>query len=178
MPCGLTCSASTSCAQQSKIIYARHMANIPFCVCKGSCSPSTITSRGDRVIVALMEWAQYKKKSTSYMSPVSSATMCHDDSLSNTLKTKQSCHFKRNLWVDRTIGGQSAVRDDRKYRLVQKKGTVLLSTSLAWPAVAGCSRAETFSQLSSFSFAQPCIRIRPLSYLCSNGEGNTSITVV
>ena len=44
------------------------------------------------------------------------------------------------------------------YRLVQKKGTVLLSTSLAWPAVGGCSRAETFSQLSSLSFAQPCIR--------------------
>ena len=43
------------------------------------------------------------------------------------------------------------------YRLVQKKGTVLLSTSLAWPAVAGCSRAETFSQLSSISFAQPRI---------------------
>ena len=42
------------------------------------------------------------------------------------------------------------------YRVVQKKGTVLLSTSLAWPAVAGCSRAETFSQLSSISFAQPC----------------------
>ena len=42
------------------------------------------------------------------------------------------------------------------YRAVQKKGTVLLSTSLAWPAVAGCSRAETFSQLSTISFAQPC----------------------
>ena len=42
------------------------------------------------------------------------------------------------------------------YRVVQKKGTVLLSTSLAWPAVAGCSRAEAFSQLSSISFAQPC----------------------
>ena len=44
------------------------------------------------------------------------------------------------------------------YRLVQKKGTVLLSTSLAWPAMAGCSRAETFSQLSAISFAQPCKR--------------------
>ena len=32
----------------------------------------------------------------------------------------------------------------------------MLSTSLAWPAVAGCSRAETFSQLSSISFTQPC----------------------
>ena len=42
------------------------------------------------------------------------------------------------------------------YRLVQKKETVLLSTSLAWPAVAGCSRAETFSQLTSIYFAQPC----------------------
>ena len=42
------------------------------------------------------------------------------------------------------------------YRLVQKKGTVLLSTSLAWPAVAGCNHAETFSQLSPISFAQPC----------------------
>ena len=42
------------------------------------------------------------------------------------------------------------------YRLVQKKRTVLLSSNLAWPAVAGCSWAETFSQLSSISFAQPC----------------------
>ena len=41
------------------------------------------------------------------------------------------------------------------YRLVQKKGTVLLSTSLAWPAGAGCSRAETFSQLSSIFFLNP-----------------------
>ena len=46
--------------------------------------------------------------------------------------------------------------DGKMYRVVQKKGTVLLSNSLAWPAVAGCSRAETFSQLSSISFAQPC----------------------
>ena len=43
------------------------------------------------------------------------------------------------------------------YKLVQKKGSVLLSISLAWPAVAGCSWAETFSQLSSISFAQPCM---------------------
>ena len=42
------------------------------------------------------------------------------------------------------------------YRVVQKKGTVLLSNSLAWPAVAGCSRAKTFSQLSAIYFAQPC----------------------
>ena len=45
------------------------------------------------------------------------------------------------------------------YGLVQQKGTVLLSTSLAWPAVAGCSRAESFSQLSANSFAQPCTRL-------------------
>ena len=45
---------------------------------------------------------------------------------------------------------------DSLYRLVQKKRTVLLITSLAWPAVAGCSRAETFSQLSAISFAWPC----------------------
>ena len=37
-----------------------------------------------------------------------------------------------------------------------KKGTVLLSTSLAWPALAGCSKAETFSQLSAIYFSQPC----------------------
>ena len=43
------------------------------------------------------------------------------------------------------------------YRVVQKKGTVFLSTSQSWPAVAGCSKAETFSQLSSNSFSQPCI---------------------
>ena len=43
------------------------------------------------------------------------------------------------------------------YRLVQKRGTVLLSTSLTWPAAAGSSRAETCYQLSSISFAQPCI---------------------
>ena len=48
------------------------------------------------------------------------------------------------------------LRADWNVQLLQKKGTVLLSTSLAWPAVAGCSRAETFLQLSSSSFAQPC----------------------
>ena len=42
------------------------------------------------------------------------------------------------------------------YRLVQKKGTVLLSTSLSWPALAGCRRAETFSQLSSKKFTTLC----------------------
>ena len=41
------------------------------------------------------------------------------------------------------------------YRVVQKKGTVLLSISLAWPAVAGCSWAETFSQLSFITFGLP-----------------------
>ena len=51
---------------------------------------------------------------------------------------------------------EDTCRQALSYRLVQSKGTVLLSTSLAWPAVAGCSRAETFSQLSSISFAQPC----------------------
>ena len=34
----------------------------------------------------------------------------------------------------------------------------VLSTSLAWPAVAGCSRAEIFSQLSSNKFTPLCIR--------------------
>ena len=48
---------------------------------------------------------------------------------------------------------------------MQKKGTVLLSTSLAWPAVAGCSQAETFSQLSSISFAQPCRLNKPAAVL-------------
>ena len=43
-----------------------------------------------------------------------------------------------------------------------KKGTVLLSTSLAWPALAGCTQAETFSQLSAISFAQPCISFQYL----------------
>ena len=58
----------------------------------------------------------------------------------------------------------SAIRE--MYRLVQKKGTVLLSTSLAWLAVAGCSRAETFTQLSSISFAQPCTS-RLLTFILS-----------
>ena len=51
---------------------------------------------------------------------------------------------------------------------MQKKGTVLQSTSQAWPAVAGCSLAETFSQLSSISSAQPCTnlpnRLNPLAH--------------
>ena len=34
-----------------------------------------------------------------------------------------------------------------------EKWTVLLSISLVWSAVAGCSRSETFSQLSAISFA-------------------------
>ena len=53
-------------------------------------------------------------------------------------------------------------RQTRMYRLVQKKETVLLITSLAWPAVAGCSRAETFSQLTSIFFCST------LYYLCQN----------
>ena len=52
------------------------------------------------------------------------------------------------------------------YSLVQKKGTVLLSTSLAWPAVTGCSRAETFSQLSSISFAQLCTVFASNNSIC------------
>ena len=39
---------------------------------------------------------------------------------------------------------------------MRKKVTVLLSTSLAWPAWAGCSRAELFSQPGTIFFAQPC----------------------
>ena len=58
------------------------------------------------------------------------------------------------------LPGASSQSTHVMYRVVQKKGTVLLSTSLAWPAVAGCSGAETFSQLSSISFAQPCTCIR------------------
>ena len=59
--------------------------------------------------------------------------------------------------------------------LRRKKGTVMLSTSLAWPAVAGCSRAETFSQLSSNSFAQPCICWTTVNslFLCGNLLGMT-----
>ena len=61
-----------------------------------------------------------------------------------------------------TLGSMRALDDALSlslslYRLVQKKGTVLQSTRLAWPAVAGCSRADTFSQLSAISFAQPCM---------------------
>ena len=51
----------------------------------------------------------------------------------------------RNLLEENLLCGVNT------YRLVQKK-----CTSLAWPAVAGCSRAETCSQLSAISFAQPC----------------------
>ena len=42
------------------------------------------------------------------------------------------------------------------YSVVQKKVTVLLSTSLAWPAWAGCDWAELFSEPSTNFFAQPC----------------------
>ena len=54
------------------------------------------------------------------------------------------------------------------YRLVQKKGTVLLSTNLAWPAVAGCSRADTFSQLNAISFAQPCMMLVDFKNECGD----------
>ena len=53
------------------------------------------------------------------------------------------------------------------YRIVQKKGTVLLSTSLVWPALVGCSRVETFSQLRAIYFAQPCTRFRHQLYTYS-----------
>ena len=43
------------------------------------------------------------------------------------------------------------------YTVVHNEVTVLLSTSLAWPAWAGCSRAELFSQPGTNFFAQPCI---------------------
>ena len=43
-----------------------------------------------------------------------------------------------------------------KYSLVHKKVTVLLSTNLAWPALAWCSWAELLSQPGTNSFAQPC----------------------
>ena len=55
-------------------------------------------------------------------------------------------HFEKllnELWIG---GSECEVKIAKNtYRLVQKKGTVLISTSLALPAVAGCSRAETFS---------------------------------
>ena len=44
------------------------------------------------------------------------------------------------------------LKDSVLYREVYICSSCLLSTSLAWPAVAGCSRAETFSQLSSNKF--------------------------
>ena len=37
-----------------------------------------------------------------------------------------------------------------KYSVVRKKVTVLLNTSLAWPAWAGCNWAELFSQPPTF----------------------------
>ena len=83
------------------------------------------------------------------------------------LESQRPCHSDLDLSVGK------AWFNPYLHRLVQKKGTVLLSTSLAWPAVAGCSRAETFSQLSSISFAQPCILMRLSArnaYLCSLGR--------
>ena len=56
-----------------------------------------------------------------------------------------------------------------------EKGTVLLSTSLEWPATAGCSRAETVSQLRANYFAQPC---RVGKYQNSNCVGlSTCVTI-
>ena len=55
---------------------------------------------------------------------------------------------------------------------MQKKGTVFLSTSLAWPAVADCSWADTFFQLSTISFAQPCSKPSAL-YLFVEAGGCT-----
>ena len=43
-----------------------------------------------------------------------------------------------------------------KYRLVQKKGTVLLRTSLAWPAVAGAAAGQKLSlNLAPFLLLNP-----------------------
>ena len=79
-------------------------------------------------------------------------------------------HFRDEMRQTRLTGTIADLREEGRgwlqkacmlitfctYRLLQEKGTVLPSTSLALPAVAGCSRAETFSQLSAIYFAQPC----------------------
>ena len=59
------------------------------------------------------------------------------------------------------------------YSVVNKKVTVLLSTSLACPAWAGCNWAELFSQPGTNFFAQPCMYlapreacIQPSSHIC------------
>ena len=63
-----------------------------------------------------------------------------------------SHHWKiRHLWVS-----LRNTRDSKAVQACSKIGTVLLNTSLAWSAVAGCSRAETSSWHSAISFAQPC----------------------
>ena len=72
------------------------------------------------------------------------------------LFSAQLCSVNQPLQGTSYSLGRQLVEKVLLYRVVQKKGTVLLSNSLAWPAVAGCSWAETFSQLSSISFAQPC----------------------
>ena len=45
---------------------------------------------------------------------------------------------------------------DNYYSVVQKKVTALLSTSLAWPAWAGCGWAELYSEPGTNLYAQPC----------------------
>ena len=58
---------------------------------------------------------------------------------------------------------------------MRKKVTVLLSTSLAWPAWAGGRGAELFSQPGTNFFAQPCTKL--LSYRDTEvgitGQSNT-----
>ena len=54
----------------------------------------------------------------------------------------------------------------KMYRLVQKKGPVLLSTSQA-------QRGRTFSQLSDLSFARPCSKLNHEK--CDTGLGNRCV---
>ena len=61
-----------------------------------------------------------------------------------------------SLWRNLRLTAVCHPASSNTCRVVQKKGTVMQSISLAGQAVAGCSRAETFSQHSSISFAQPC----------------------
>ena len=56
----------------------------------------------------------------------------------------------------RTCGKMFFISVENAYRVVRKKVTVLLSTSLAWAASAGCSWAVLFSQPCTNFFAQPC----------------------
>ena len=62
----------------------------------------------------------------------------------------------------------------RPVQTCAEKRAVLLRTSLAWPAVAGYSRAETFSQLSAISFARPCTW---LEYAARSPSGPNSVFV-